>query len=114
MQRHLIHREIGTAMQLTSRQQKLVHDRILAAGARQGFMSVSEIMTRAQVGRKLSIGPKGPTLAVLLALCKALEVPSVDHLLGPASSTALLTIDDLAAGLDALTFKRVNDLLLVK
>jgi transcriptional regulator with XRE-family HTH domain len=85
---------------LTARQNARLKERVKALAQREGL---TERSLAAKAG--LSIGAvravggtkAGPTLGTLLALTKALQLQSVDELLGPSATTLLANHDELEA-----------------
>ena len=81
---------------LSARQNARLRERVAALRQRAG-LSERALATKAglSVGAVRSIGTtdNGPTLRTLLALARALQLQSIDQLLGP-SATALLTAHD--------------------
>ena len=83
----------SASVRLTARQNARLRERLLALCEREG-LSERALAAKADisVGTVQSIGrtESGPTLGTLFALTRALELQSIDELLGP-SPTALLT-----------------------
>lgn len=86
----------GSSGALTARQNARLQERLTALCEREG-LSKRALATKAHIsiGAVRSIGKTktGPTLGTLIALTRALQLQSIDQLLGP-SPTALLTADD--------------------
>ena len=82
--------------QLTARQNARLRERLVALCEREG-LSKRALALKADIsiGAVRSVGTTqaGPRLGTLLALTRALELQSIDQLLGPGP-TALLTADD--------------------
>ncbi len=89
-------RQSGSSGALTARQNARLQERLAALCEREG-LSKRALATKADlsIGAVRSIGSTktGPTLGTLLALTRALQLQSIEQLLGP-SPTALLTAND--------------------
>jgi hypothetical protein len=95
-------------VRLTARQNARLRERVLALAEREG-LSERGLAEKAglSIGAVRAVGGTvaGPTLGTLLALTKALQLQSIDELLGPSATALLANQDQLerAVGEPAMT-----------
>ena len=88
------------AVQLSTLQRDRLRHRLRAFGLARGLTSDRAIAAAAELSPKAmsqATGPNGPTLSTLLALCRALDVYSIDELLGISGSAVFGRLDELDA-----------------
>lgn len=87
-------------IRLTARQNARLRERVLALAQREG-LSERGLACKAglSIGAVRTVGgtAAGPTLGTLLALTKALQLRSIDELLGPSATALLANQDQLEA-----------------